>query len=31
MVGGKGIFGVVLWCSGLLMEALPCMMGVCGT
>ena len=28
--GGKGILGMVLWCSGLLMIALPCMMGIWG-
>ena len=30
MVGGKGIIGIVFWCSGLLMMALPRMMGICG-
>ena len=30
MGGGKGILGVVLWCSGLLPTALPFMMGICG-
>ena len=28
MIGYKGILGVVFWCSGILMVALPCMMGI---
>ena len=28
--GGKGIFGMALWCSGLLLIALPCIMGTWG-
>ena len=30
MGGGKGILGIVLWCYGLLIMDLPCMMGICG-
>ena len=30
MGGGKGIIGVVFWCSDLLLMALPCMMDICG-
>ena len=31
MIGGKGILGVVMWCSGILLIALPCMVGIWGT
>ena len=30
MVGGKGILGIFLWLSVLLMMDLPCMVGICG-
>ena len=28
--GGKGILRIVLWCSGLLLMDLSCMLGICG-
>ena len=31
MGGGKGILGIVFWCYGILMMALTCMMGICGS
>ena len=30
MRGGTGIIGMVLWCSGIIMIYLPCMMGIWG-
>ena len=30
MGGGKGILGVILWCSVLFMVDFPCMIGICG-
>ena len=31
MGGGKGILGIFPWFSGLLLMALPCVVGICGT
>ena len=28
IIGGKGILGLVLWCSGILLIALNCIMGI---
>ena len=30
MVGGNGILGMILWCSGILLIDFPCMMGIWG-
>ena len=30
MIGGKYILRIVLWCSGLLLMNLTCVMGICG-
>ena len=29
--GGKGILGIVLWCSVFILIFLTCIMGICGT